>query len=679
MTVVLTCGHPYSGYLPLHQAMLGAGLKPAKPSSREQLSPEDIQNKLCVAHKANASFSRELVQLVPGKAWQGLSVDLFIANIDHELWGWADAKTIYMLNYWRDFDPQTRFVLVYSSPDYALAQLLREKEISPDCVESLFLSWQRFNAELLSFYNRNQECSILVNVEALSRPEEASRLLSVLRDRLGINLSAQVDWCIDPPQNDAVFSLFASSLTQEYPTVQDQYQELESAADIICDFSEPQKQQIAKAFVQYQYLAVQYDEARALSTQQSTQISDLQSQLIQIQQELAFEKQKPDLSSQHKELKEENELLLLQLHLVQEELEHHFLQSQQLTQARDEQAKLASEQQGHLAKTQSECENLKDRNANLKRDLNNVESKLKEVQTIASSKHAELTQENELLLLQLHQVQEELEHHFLQSQQLSAEQVKAATERQVQIQQLTQARDEQAKLASEQQGHLAKTQSECENLKDKNANLKRDLNNVESKFKEVQTIAPSKHAELTQENELLLLQLHQVQEELEQYFLKYQEIKQGQIMPAEQVEVDFCKPVNGDNWYDAEADGCWAGPEKSSTLKLPKTQPGRYQIELEIVDAMAPEIVKGTKFSLNGTPLNFVDTQPIPLLKRLLGKKRKYPIILWANADIDPAKCNAGLELGFEFPRLISPASRGSDDTRHLALRLKTVKLKPLL
>ena len=36
---------------------------------------------------------------------------------------------------------------------------------------------------------------------------------------------------------------------------------------------------------------------------------------------------------------------------------------------------------------------------------------------------------------------------------------------------------------------------------------------------------PEMEEELKQENELLLLQLHQVQEELEKYYLKYQELK----------------------------------------------------------------------------------------------------------------------------------------------------------
>ena len=88
-------------------------------------------------------------------------------------------------------------------------------------------------------------------------------------------------------------------------------------------------------------------------------------------------------------------------------------------------------------------------------------------------KHDEqLEEEYELLLLQLHQVQEELERYYLLNQQnekrlvelselgkstpstAKEEQARLAAERQQQIDTVTQARDAQAKLASERQGQL---------------------------------------------------------------------------------------------------------------------------------------------------------------------------------------------------------------------------------
>ncbi|MBT42228.1 MAG: hypothetical protein CMF12_06850 [Idiomarina sp.] len=97
------------------------------------------------------------------------------------------------------------------------------------------------------------------------------------------------------------------------------------------------------------------------------------------------------------ESEEENELLLLQLQQVQEELEQTFNGSKQ-------------------DKTQIE---------QLKKQLHDVKTEydiaLSEIETLttASNGATAVEEENELLLLQLQQVQEELEHYFTQYQALT--------------------------------------------------------------------------------------------------------------------------------------------------------------------------------------------------------------------------------------------------------------------
>jgi hypothetical protein len=634
MKVVLTCGHPYSGLQQLHQAMLRAGLKSAKVSGREMFSPEDIQNKICEAMEVDSSFTLNLDQLEPGKVWQWLSTDLFIANLDQEAWGWTDPKTIYLLNYWRDLDPQTRFVLVYASPTYALAQLLREEEASPVLVEGLCSSWARVNAELLSFYNRNPDRSILVNVEALSLPMEANRLLSVSRDRLGINFCSQADWCIDLPLNDAVFSLFASSLLQERTAVQELYQELESVADIISDFSEPPKEQVAQAFVQYRYLASRHDEALTQSTQLNAQVTELQSQLRQIKLETASEKQKPDQSSQLTALEKENELLLLQLHQVQEDLEHYFLKYMEIT-------------QGQVQPVEQVVV-----------DFHQPVDGVNWYDAEADGRWAGPEKISTIRIPHLNPGQYQLELDVVDA--MAPEIL------------------ENMSLSLNGQPIFLQRQVDGDSLFSALFKKKRRYPVLLQAIFTVSAAQANKPGVLAFQFPKLIVPTTQSTDDHRHLAIRVRKLQIVSLRKQEIVGVDLRQAIQGQNWYDAEVDGSWAGPEKSSTLKLPKVKPGRYQIELEVVDAMMPEILKGTKFSLNGIPLNFVDTKPLPLLLRLIGKKKKFPIILTACADIGLAQCNTGLDLGFQFPNVISPASRGSQDTRYLALRLKTVKLKPL-
>jgi hypothetical protein len=495
MKVILTCGYRYSGLDQLQQALYKAGLKSARLFRNEQFSPEDLQKKILEANEDDSSLTNNYEQLNPGKLWQGLSTDLFIANLEQDAWGWADSNSLYLLNYWRDFDPRTRFILVYSSPAYALGQLLRGKESSTERIESLCENWFNVNTELLRFYNRNQERCLLVNVETFSSLIESTKLLTLIQERLAINLHGQIEFASS--ENDELFRLLTTSLIQEPPHIQALYQELESVSDAFFDRLEPTRAQLGNAFEQYGKLLSGYDNAIQLTQK-----------LSQLEQELATEKQKPDLSIQ-------------------------------------------------------------------------------------------LTQK-------ISQLQQE--------------------------------------LAAEKQKP--------------NLSVRLDVQE--------------------KENELLLLQLHQVQEELEHYFLENEKAIQGQAKTelVEQVVVDFRQFIDGDNWWNAEHDGRWAGPGLISNLRLPELRAGRYQIIIEIVDAIAPEILQKTLVSINEQPLRLVNTNPLSWLMRLIGMKKKYPVTLIGRVDLPQGDIRPVLE--FKFPKVISPSSRGSQDMRSLALRIKTVELKLL-
>lgn len=210
---------------------------------------------------------------------------------------------------------------------------------------------------------------------------------------------------------------------------------------------------------------------------------------------------------------------------------------------------------------------------------------------------------------------------------------------------------------------LAESRSRAEAAEKKAASISRD---------ELAALK-SKSDELAQENELLLLQLHQVQEELETYFLKYQELAgsgaaaTGTALPAlNEFTLDLRHDIDGENWYFAEEDGRWAGPGTRSTLRLPAMSAGRYTLQLEIVDAMAPEILAGLQVDLDGQPL------------ALQNDSEAYPALLQGEFSCaGPARGVASF-LGFTFDRLISPADHGSDDERSLAIRLRSVRVARL-
>ena len=83
-----------------------------------------------------------------------------------------------------------------------------------------------------------------------------------------------------------------------------------------------------------------------------------------------------------------------------------------------------------------------------------------------------------------------------------------------------------------------------------------------------------------------------------------------------------------------------------------------------MVDAMDRKLLTGMSVSVNG----------FPLVLRVDGRGVAARVdARFASSDF---AAEGVWEVQFRFPHLISPAQRGSSDSRMLAVRLRTVKLK---
>ena len=144
-----------------------------------------------------------------------------------------------------------------------------------------------------------------------------------------------------------------------------------------------------------------------------------------------------DRDSELKEAQEEAELVLLQFHLVQVELEKFFLQNQTLNgelnelrevrnqlKARDSELNELREVRNQLKARDSELSELREVRNQLKARDSEL-SVLKDVRQQLQDRDSELKEaqeEAELVLLQFHLVQEELEHYFLENRKMATSQ-----------------------------------------------------------------------------------------------------------------------------------------------------------------------------------------------------------------------------------------------------------------
>ena len=412
MKIILTCGHPYSGHQAVAELLQYCGVANALPSRNNQYSPTSLQSKIFEVYEWNVEDSTyPLPEL--GKVWQELGSDLFMGNLSQLLWGWSDHQTVWLLDFWKAFDPQIRFVLVYSAPEFVICNMLQQQVDAPADMDSILAVWNRYNTELLRFYNRNRDRCLLINAQtALQHP---SVLLEKMADAFALKLQLPAE---EARQNTSrvAAGLACSLISDTSPTDQNAlYQELESTADIISSGVRPSTQEKLHAWSEYNRLIRELNNNASLTEQQQRELETLKAEL---------EQQTHNNLNKQQELEQENELLLLQLHQVQEELEQHFLNNQELG---EKEKQLTID----IQRKQQEIDNLKTNTFQLDANIQSKQQEIDYLKANTSQLNAsiqakqELEQENELLLLQLHQVQEELEHYFLEYQKVSTTPIKS--------------------------------------------------------------------------------------------------------------------------------------------------------------------------------------------------------------------------------------------------------------
>ena len=426
--------------------MQKAGIKSSQPNKRNELI--DMSSWHEQALTLDTDFLAEnTATFNPGRFMEQMASDIFIANIKTDIWGWADTRSALLLDYWVNFDPRIQFVIVYISPQQMLANVMSTttETLSVDAIMS---AWQTYYQQLLRFYLRNPQRSILVDArESMQNPQALLKHCAEQWSWSTSNLPKNL-LPLDMPQ-DSLALYIAQQLSDSYPDVISLQHEIAATLTRLSD-NKPIAPPMTGESLINSYRALQ---------DRSLELSKIQLAY----EELAIVKAEfsdtiTDYEQQEQEIEHLNQLLVAQLEQVQEELKSYFLKNEagqkQVDDLTSQLTTLAQayQQQSHLA-------------------------------TEAQSQQQSAQQENELLLLQLHQVQEELETYFLKSE-AGQKQVDDLTS---QLTNLTQAVQQQSQLANETQAQQQSAQ---------------------------------------QENELLLLQLHQVQEELEHYFLQHQAAQQ---------------------------------------------------------------------------------------------------------------------------------------------------------
>ena len=156
MHTLIICGTPWCDLDAVYQKLQQAGLAAPVPAANGSIRTfEDWHHRL-FAHRP---LPMEPVQ--PGKSWEQAAGDIFLANWEQPVWGWADARSTWLLDFWLQFDAQIRFVLVHTPAVDALVAATQQSEQSADEMpfdaQKVLDSWCAHQEQMLQFSLRHRE------------------------------------------------------------------------------------------------------------------------------------------------------------------------------------------------------------------------------------------------------------------------------------------------------------------------------------------------------------------------------------------------------------------------------------------------------------------------------------------------------------------------------------------
>lgn len=454
MTIIIQAGHESSYSQELMDKLYQGGLNKPLASLNHQITAQLVSESL------KKISDRPGILLDNNKLADNLAVDLLLSNLSQEEWGWNHPDNLFAMNYWAKLEQDSRFILVFDHPKYLLDGLT-QKEITVSILDNLIENWINYHNKLLMTYESLGDNAILLEGQAATKSIGNSKtqiqsVNTILQLKSAWQLPIER---IENGEENISRRILTEEIIKAYPEILIVYEKLLKKAKL-----KMTKSAVSDSQHNLSRLVAWYNEELTKQSQQTLALNykneEIQKQLEQL------ESQKVNFSK----VEQENQLLLTQLHQVQEELEKYYLENkkqhtqlienqkisdeliQKLKSTEHAQQKLEeikkqiAEKDKQIANAQAQVsENQKKTNELTKKLQDNVQlnqqlmeakkqiaqkdKQIADEKSIIQTLNTQLAQnktaqtdtvqrENELLITQLHKVQEELEKYYLENQQL---------------------------------------------------------------------------------------------------------------------------------------------------------------------------------------------------------------------------------------------------------------------
>ena len=359
--MIFICGLNNQASQNLTALLFEAGLPKLEEKRQQELM--ELLSKIESAEDFSLTSVDRRIAVEPGKILEKQVRNWIRRTKPESLQAWADPRNIWLLEFWARLLPDARFVLHFMAPELDLAEFLSRDERHAYRSESFAKQWQAAHSLMKEFYEQNQQrCMLLETREALRQLKNPTKLRSWMLEsgsafrelenleNLPVSGNRNLEASGPSSSNNlpVVQGMIAGGLLINNLDVHELYAELVSQQalkhQIPFDPNQRHTDWVAENFEDLHQADLRAEELsqekrellesfktlEANHSETSEQFENLRRESEQKENErktriTALEEEKTNLEQQVNSEKEENELLLLQLHQVQEELEHYFL------------------------------------------------------------------------------------------------------------------------------------------------------------------------------------------------------------------------------------------------------------------------------------------------------------------------------------------------------------------
>lgn len=356
MSIIIQTGHNSSKSNLLMKKLYESGLNRPLNSHNHKLAPQEV------AETVYKILSRKDVSVSNNKLTDNIMVDLLLSNLDSESWGWESEENLLALDYWYQLDSSARFVLVFDHPNKLLSQINSEL-LTVDEINKIISNWISYHKKMLDFLESNTDKAILVEgAYAINNTENTCKKIESVFQKTyfetdlhqkSTSLILNSNDVVSDDKLNTIKNYLFEGILHEFPEMTNVFNVLLSKSSMSYSNSiyKTKKKDIPNLISTLNYVS-KYNEFKKSQDESNrnklliekmeklnkekykveSEVSEIKYLLKNAKKDIEKLKGKKDINeadvNKNSKLEQENEMLIAQLHYVQEELEKIYLKKE---------------------------------------------------------------------------------------------------------------------------------------------------------------------------------------------------------------------------------------------------------------------------------------------------------------------------------------------------------------